>query len=122
MSDEMPLSGCAVLILEDDYYLAEDAREALEQAGADVLGPYSRVEEALGSLEKDLPQYAVLDLNLGAGPNFEVVRTLKMQGVPTLLVTGYDAHIIPADLASTPCLQKPISMADLVSAVTRLRG
>jgi hypothetical protein len=38
MSDEMPLRGCAVLVVDDDFYLAEDAREALEEAGAVVLG------------------------------------------------------------------------------------
>jgi hypothetical protein len=37
-----------------------------------------------------------------------------------ILVTGYDQNIIPPDLAGTPCLQKPISMAKLVAAVTDL--
>jgi DNA-binding response OmpR family regulator len=122
MTDKKTLDGCSVLVVDDDFYLAEDSREALEEAGADVLGPYGREDEALGSLEDHLPDLAVLDLNLGAGASFKVARALKARGVPTVLVTGYDADVIPPDLADTPRLQKPISNAKLVAAVTELLG
>lgn len=117
---EFSLDGCAVLVVDDDFYLAENARNALEDAGATVLGPYGDEDEAIGSLEEQLPQCAVLDLNLGAGPSFVIARTLKLRGVPMVLVTGYDAGIIPPDLAGAPCLQKPVSNAQLVAAVTDL--
>lgn len=111
-----------MLVVEDDFFLAEESREALEEAGATVLGPYGRADEAIGSLDENLPECAVLDLNLGSGPSFEVARAVKARGVPMFLVTGYDENIIPPDLAGTPCLQKPVGRAKLVQAVTELLG
>jgi DNA-binding response OmpR family regulator len=120
MIDRAPLNGCSVLVVDDDYYLAEDSRQALEEAGAAVVGPYGRADEALGSLQEQPPEFVVLDLNLGSGPNFEVARAVKARGLPMILVTGYDRNIIPPDLADTPCLQKPVSRTKLVQAVTEL--
>jgi DNA-binding response OmpR family regulator len=120
MNDDTRLSGRSVLVVEDDFYLAEDARDALEEAGANVLGPYGRADEALNSLEEHVPDCAVVDLNLGFGPNFEVARALKLRGVPILLVTGYDPNTIPPDLAAIASLQKPISRAKLTAAVADL--
>jgi DNA-binding response OmpR family regulator len=120
VTEKRLLNGCSVLVVDDDFFLAEESREALEEAGATVLGPYGRADEAIGSLEENLPECAVLDLNLGPGPKFEVARAVKAKGVPMVLVTGYDENIIPPDLANTPCLQKPVSRAMLVAAVADL--
>ena len=120
MTGDTPLLGCSVLVVDDDFYLAEDARETLEEAGATVLGPYSRADEALGSLTDRPPEYAVLDLNLGFGPDFEIARRLKVLRVPVVFVTGYDENIIPPDLADTPCIRKPIKKGMLVAAVREL--
>jgi len=117
MNEEMPLTGRLVLVVDDDFYLAEDTRDTLEKVGATVLGPYSQADEALASLEAAPPNCAVLDLNLGSGPDFDVARALKALEIPVVLVTGYDRNMMPADLADTPCLQKPVSRADLVNSV-----
>ena len=120
MNEKKQLNGCSVLVVDDDFYLAEDNREALEEAGAIVLGPYGLEDEALASIEDDLPDLAVLDLNLGTGPSFKVARAMRARGVPMVLVTGYDADVIPPDLADTPRLEKPVSGAKLVATVTEL--
>src|SRR3546814_983738 len=44
MTDTL-LAGCSVLVIEDNFFLAEDARDTLERAGATVLGPVSNAEE-----------------------------------------------------------------------------
>ena len=116
------LNGCSVLVVEDDFYLAEDNREALEEAGATVLGPYGEEEDALGYIVESRPDIAVLDLNLGSGPSFRVPRAVKAIGVPMLLVTGYDDDILPPDLVDTPRLRKPISSAKVVATVAELLG
>lgn len=117
-----PLAGCDVLVVEDDFYLAEDSREALERAGATVLGPCSNAAEALRLAEARPPRCAVLDLNLGEGPAFGPARTLRARGVPVLFMTGYDAEVIPPDLADIERLEKPIRPPRLVAAVARLCG
>ena len=118
MTVSQPLSGISVLVLEDDYFLAEDSQRALKDAGARVLGPYRDFEETLAALQEgDCPNCALVDVNLGYGPTFEPARALRSAGVAILLVTGYDTAIIPVDLKDAPCLQKPVEPRRLVSAV-----
>lgn len=114
------LGGLSVLVVEDDFYLADDARSALEEAGARVLGPCRDADEALQLARQERPTCAVLDVNLGEGPAFGPARALQKQGVSFLFLTGYDAEVVPPDLAGVERLEKPISPARLVSAVERL--
>jgi DNA-binding response OmpR family regulator len=122
MSDPTPLQGVSVLIVEDDFYLADDASVALRGAGADVLGPYSEGAEAVAAAEQGRPSCALLDVNLGHGPDFAPARALAARGVPVIFLTGYDTGVIPQDLRARPCLQKPISEARLVGAVREVCG
>ena len=117
-----PLEGCSVLVLEDDFYLADDIAEALEQAGALVLGPFANVRGALASLRDGRPDLAVLDVNLGAETSLDVGRGLRGDGVPILFATGYDASVLPPDLADAAYLTKPVNMAVLVSRLSELRA
>jgi FixJ family two-component response regulator len=114
------LTHCTVLVVDDDYYQAECTCEALWEAGATVLGPYGSEADVLACLSHKMPGYAVLDLNLGSGPSFVLAREMKALGIPTILVTGYDESIIPADIADLPCLQKPVTGNMLIDAVIRL--
>ncbi|RYF13664.1 MAG: response regulator transcription factor [Oxalobacteraceae bacterium] len=116
------LTECTVLVVDDDYYLAEFTCEALEEAGATVLGPYGSEADVLVCLGHTVPGYAVLDLNLGSGPSFSLAREMKALGIPTLLVTGYDQSIIPYDIVDLPCLQKPVTGNMLIAAVMSLVG
>jgi ActR/RegA family two-component response regulator len=120
MSSKLPLAGCSVLVVDDDFYLAWDTTEVLEEAGALVCGPYGNAAEALYAIRESVPLYAVVDLNLGFGPDFQVARTLKKLAIPTILVTGYDSSIIPADLQGIRCLQKPVGAGKLIAAVAEL--
>jgi hypothetical protein len=65
------------LIVEDDYFMADELRVALQQAGADVVGPVGRVSEARDLLERDGPIHgAVLDINLAGEMMFDVADSL----------------------------------------------
>jgi DNA-binding response OmpR family regulator len=111
------LTGLCVLVIEDDYYIADDTRQALEDAGADVLGPFSDAEEAMAAARRRTPDCAVLDVNLGSGPSFSPARSLLADSVPVVFVTGYDSEVVPADLGASGVLQKPVSALRLVCAV-----
>ncbi|MBB5696139.1 response regulator [Muricoccus pecuniae] len=41
------LRGRRILVVEDEYFIAEEVREALERAGAEVVGPVPEVGEAM---------------------------------------------------------------------------
>jgi len=112
-----PLEGVVVLVLEDDYFLAEDTRRTLSDAGATVVGPFRDPAAAIRTAEERPPDCAVVDVNLGGGPDFEPARRLLGRGIQVVFVTGYDERIIPADLSHLPCVQKPAAERAILEAV-----
>ncbi|MDG4898733.1 response regulator [Mesorhizobium sp. WSM4976] len=114
------LHGRAVLVVEDDFYLADDTRQMLEDAGAAILGPVSAADEALSLLELQRPDYAVVDVNLGAGPSFGLASALQARGIPFVFLTGYDRDIVPAQFRGVPCLPKPVDPEKVLVALSTL--
>jgi DNA-binding response OmpR family regulator len=114
------LAGATVLVVEDDFYLADDEKDALEAAGAQVLGPCPSIAEALTVVEAHELHAAILDVSVVDGPSFDLARMLSARGIRTLFVTGYDAGLIPSDLSEKTRLQKPIAKHTLVKAVEEL--
>lgn len=114
------LQGLSVLVIEDDFYLADDTSRALIEAGAKVIGPYSRFADAADALEASIPDCAVLDINLGRGPDFTTARVLQKQGIRLLFVTGYDHAVIPPELSDVVCLQKPTTGHKIIESVRAL--
>jgi DNA-binding response OmpR family regulator len=122
MDDTMSLEGRSVLVVDDDFVLAMDARSTLEEAGATVVEPFGSADHALASLQEHHPDIAVVDLNLGSGLSFDLVQALLDQGVSTLIVTGYDQRVVPPELAGLPYLQKPVETRQLLSSIKQLLG
>ncbi|PAX07983.1 hypothetical protein [Sphingomonas lenta] len=120
MTDERPLAGKRILVLEDDFYLASDEKELLERAGASVAGPFGRSCDERDLLDAGPVDAAVVDVNLGTGPDFGLARLLTDRGVPFVFVTGYDEAVIPDELSHAPRLEKPIRERELVAALTGL--
>lgn len=112
------IAGCAILLVEDDYFIVKHLRRQLGQAGATILGPASNVPDAL-ELVRTLPRVdaAVLDINLQGEMVFPVADALAMRGVPFVLATGYDAASIPPRHAAVRHCSKPIDAGDLVRAL-----
>ncbi len=81
MSD-LPLDGLRILIVEDDYYLATDARAIIEGAGGQVVGPFGTAEDARSAMETDGADLAVIDINLGCGPAFDLAHLSPFDQAP----------------------------------------
>ena len=115
------LRGCRILVVEDEYMIAQEIAGVLADAGAEVLGPAPRLAAAtrLVALE-DRIDGALLDVNLGNEAIWPVVDTLLARGVPLVLATGYDANAIPAAYASLPRCEKPASGQNLAANLARV--
>jgi CheY-like chemotaxis protein len=112
------LHGLRILVVEDEYMLAEDLRQALERLGAEVVGPVATVEQALKLLQSEgSPDGAVLDVNLQGDYVFPVLDLLRNKRVPFVLATGYDGWALPTAYADAPRCEKPLDMRRLTSAL-----
>jgi len=116
MAGSFDLAGHRVLVLEDSYYLASDIARALRAAKAEVIGPFPTEAAALTGLATAEPTCALLDINLGAGPSFEVAHRLAARRIPFAFVTGHDDSVIPFSFRSAGRFRKPVDPARLVSA------
>jgi FixJ family two-component response regulator len=119
---DLRLDGLSVLVLEDEFILADDATRVLLRAGAEVVGPFGFANAALAAAERRKPHCAVLDVDLGSGPDFEPARALKKRGVPLIFFTGYDLAVVPADLRNERILEKPVFMGAIVDIVALACG
>jgi CheY-like chemotaxis protein len=109
------------LIVEDEYFLADEAQRALADAGAEVLGPVATLDEAWGVLGSDaVVDGVLLDVNLRGAMAFDMADALRARGVPFAFITGYDCATLPEQFADVPRLQKPASSAALVGIAAGL--
>lgn len=118
---EQTLRDYRILIVEDEYLLAEDLRHVLTKAGAIVAGMASTVKDALELIDADGKlDAAVLDMNLGGSPVSPVADRLVELGVPFVLTTGYDASAIPPRFRSVVRCEKPFRPATVVRSVKQV--
>jgi CheY-like chemotaxis protein len=117
MADAL-LQNRRVLVVEDEYMVADAMERKLRRAGAVVLGPVPSVAQALDllELEGDIDG-AVLDINLGDQKVYPVVDLLLARGTPCVFATGNDRADVPAAYAHLIRCEKPIDGACLVSAL-----
>ncbi|MBU7581063.1 MAG: hypothetical protein KAF27_11460 [Porphyrobacter sp.] len=117
-----PLSGCRIVILEDDYYQAHDCRELLEAAGASVAAISATIPDLAALLAQGPVHAALLDINLGHGLSFDFARQLKEHAIPFVFLTGYDAAMLPDDLAGSAYLSKPADAGRILNTLAQLTG
>ena len=116
------LDGLRVLVVEDEMMVSMLIEDMLGELGCQVVGPASRLDEAL-ELAKDAEMdCAVLDVNLGGQPIFPLADLLRERGLPFAFATGYgDAGLRDVDKGS-PVLQKPFREGDLAKVLGELRA
>ena len=110
------LTRARILIVEDDRLVASYLEELLGVAGCVVLGPASRVREALALIARERPEAVLLDLNLCGEPTTAVAEALTARRVPFVIVTGYGAEHVPDEpaLRQAPRLGKPFRSRQLL--------
>jgi CheY-like chemotaxis protein len=104
---DAPFAGLRVLVVEDEMMVSMLIEDMLSDLGCAVVGPASRLDEALDLARAGGIDCAVLDVNLGGQPIFPLADLLRQMGRPFAFATGYgDAGLRDVDKGS-PVLQKP---------------
>ena len=113
-SSEPSLVGRRVLVVEDDYVLAQDLLEELLHCGAQVMGPVATVADALALLQSGpAPYTAILDIKLKDGLVYPVADALRARGVPFIFASGFDACMVPEAYADVTLAQKPMALRNV---------
>ncbi len=116
-----PLEGLRVLVVEDNFLLAEVTKDLLEHGGCTVVRPTGWVESALKLARVEALDGAILDINLHGEPSFAVAEVLFARGIPFMFVTGYDdVTIMPATLRWARRLSKPVTDQQLLAVAAEL--
>lgn len=113
------LAGRRVLIVEDEFFLADDLRRELTDRGVDVAGPANTLDRAR-ALTSGRIDFAVLDVNVKRELIFPLADELRERGVPFVFTTGYDAEMITAKYRDVERLEKPFVPRQLVQKLAEL--
>jgi CheY-like chemotaxis protein len=122
MMDTANLGGLRVLVVEDEMMVSMLIEDMLTDLGCTVVGPASRLDEAIELARAADIDCAVLDVNLGGQPIFPLADLLRERGLPFAFATGYgDAGLRDIDRGA-PVLQKPFREGDLARVLSELRA
>ncbi len=108
-----------VLIVEDEYFLADDLAHALRNLGAEIVGPVPTGEKAMALLQTVPIDVAVLDINLRGQSVFPLADALRERSIPFVFATGYDEASVPPPYRDVPRWEKPFDPNELAKALPR---
>jgi two-component SAPR family response regulator len=116
------LSGLKLLVVEDEALIAMEVEEMIAALGAEVVGSFSRVTDALQALERETVAGAILDIQLDGETTLGLVEVLLERGCPILFVTGGGPESIPETYRQLPRLSKPFNQVDLERSAKLIFG
>jgi DNA-binding NtrC family response regulator len=110
----------SVLVVEDNMLIALDTEDALHEAGVAKVFLAANARAAMAELARELPDFGLLDFNLGDSTSEEVAEALSRAGVPFCYATGYGEAMLDA-AREAPCgvLKKPYSRDEIAAALDR---
>ncbi len=115
---EALLQDRRLLVVEDEYTVAEAMERSLRRAGAIVIGPVPSVAQALALLDRESAiDGALLDINLGRHKVYPVVDRLLARGTRCIFTTGNDPADVPAAYAHVARCEKPVGLSCVVEAL-----
>jgi CheY-like chemotaxis protein len=111
-------AGRRVLLVEDEYLLADRIAREFARLGIETIGPTSTVKRALDLVKRGGHlDGAVLDIRLRDDLVFPVAEALRARGIPFVFATGYDEQTIPDQYRDVAHLHKPLDPAQVLRAL-----
>jgi CheY-like chemotaxis protein len=97
-----------VMIVEDEFIIADEIAMIVEGAGHAVIGPVASVEDASAMLASDRPDFAIIDANLRGQSSSPLARSLAGMEIPFCICTGYRVDDLKPTFGEVPVIQKPV--------------
>ena len=116
-----PLTGRRILVVEDEYFLADDLQRHFVSLGAEIIGPVAYLDDAAEVLKADAPiDVALLDINVRSEMVFPLARLLRSRNVPFVFTTGYDKKSLGSEFMDVQVWEKPLDIPRLARSLTAL--
>ena len=103
-----------ILIVEDSFLVLIGLEAMCTDLGWEIVGPATRVDQALALARSEAVDAALLDVNLDGEMSWEVADALKGRSIPFAFSTGYDqSNMLPERFAGTDVMAKPYRIDDV---------
>jgi CheY-like chemotaxis protein len=117
---ELVIMRC--LLVDDNTTFLETARSLLGRDGVTVAGTASCIAEAVRQASALRPDFAVVDIGLGAESGFDLARDLASRGI-TVIMTSTSAEADYADVIAENPVAGFLAKAELsVAGIRRILG
>lgn len=112
---------CHVLIIEDEWLIADHLSYLAEQAGATSSSMAATEDEAVQAAHEHMPDIIFSDVKLLVGTGPRAVRTIltELGEIPVIFITATPAACQPCDPTAV-ILTKPVDPARLRETFRRL--
>jgi DNA-binding response OmpR family regulator len=110
-----------VLVVEDEWLIAEDHSTNLITAGYVVVGPVPSVAEALHLIGAEHIDLAMLDIGLNGETSFPIADELSARNIPFFFLSGFVKRDVPRHLSGCRIVSKPALPNSIVSALVELQ-
>ncbi len=112
------LRGVRVLVVEDQWHVANALRSLLELEGMEVSGPAGKAADGHRLADEHKPELAVVDINLKGEMAYSLIDDLHDRGIRVVAISGY--AVLPRLSAKVAAvLQKPFNGPDLLASLRR---
>ena len=114
-------SSCKILIVEDEYIIANDLELILFEAGYPVIGVVDSVAEALALMAQQTPDIVLLDIYLkGKETGIDLAKQLEERSIPFIYISANDnKSVLEAVKATQPIgyIVKPFREKDILTTL-----
>jgi light-regulated signal transduction histidine kinase (bacteriophytochrome) len=107
-----------ILVVEDAFLLVSLLQDLFDRLGWTMVGPATRLVDALQLARDGSFDAALLDVNLDGTMSWDVALILKQRGIPFVFGTGYNVSaVLPENLTGSPVIGKPYQLRALQQVI-----
>lgn len=123
MKENLSLAQARILIVEDNYVVADALEFLLNAYGGSVSAAAPNLKRAFVAVQEHPVDIAVLDIDLNGTSVVPFAEHLASKGIPFVFLTGYgDEQLLPEALRARPRFDKPVRDEHLVRKMMELLG
>ena len=112
-----------ILVVEDNFLMAEVICDFVRSCGLQPVGPVGSVEGGVQLAQQEDLDAAVLDINLQGRMCFPICSALAKRHVPFMFLSGYaGSPLVPSEFQAARHIEKPFAPEEFQSVLQDLVG